>query len=264
MLIEKYKSEEKNNRGIRIHRAKIECDKCMSIFDERWAETLKKQKKRKEHLCKSCLNELMSKLSSERMTVTKAKQSKEERIKNSSDAGKASQKTGKPSKTWFNSDRWNAMSEEDQKNQVMRANAAFIEKLNSMTQEELADHYRKVMKGGIGYVSKGQKELEDSLLHLGFQGNQQIGRMNVDLCHYEKKIVIEFNGDAFHCNPKVWKKDQYSTLIKMTAGEKWKKDISRYAILRKFGYKVIIVWESNWKASQEKCLNLIKEIYENC
>ena len=264
MLIEKYKSEEKDNRGIRIHRAKIECDKCMAIFDEKWIETLRKQKKRKEHLCKSCLNELMSKLSSERMTAMKAKQSKEEKFRIASIGGKASQKTGKPSKTWFNSDRWNAMSEEDQKKQVMRANAAFIEKLNSMTQEELADHYRKVMKGGIGYVSKGQKELEDSLLHLGFQGNQQIGRMNVDLCHYEKKIVIEFNGDAFHCNPKVWKKDQYSTLIKMTAGEKWKKDISRYAILRKFGYKVIIVWESNWKASQEKCLNLIKEIYENC
>lgn len=264
MLIEKYKSEEKNNRGQNINKAKLECDECKSIYEEKWGETLRKQKKRKEHLCKNCLKELVSKLSSERMAEMKSNQSKEERIENASKAGKASQKTGKPSKTWFNSDRWNSMSEEDQKNQVMKANKALITKLNSMSEEELADHYRKVMKGGIGFVSKGQKELEDSLVHLGFEGNQQIGRMNVDLCHYAKKIVIEFNGDAYHCNPKIWKKDQYSTLIKMTAGEKWKKDISRYAILRKFGYKVVVVWESNWKASKETCLKLIKEIYENC
>jgi very-short-patch-repair endonuclease len=146
----------------------------------------------------------------------------------------------------------------------MKANKAFIKKLNSMTQEELADHYRKVMKGGIGYISKGQKELEDNLIHLGFQGNQQIGKMNVDLCHHKKKIVIEFNGDAYHCNPKKWKKDQYSTLIKMTAGEKWEKDIARYAVLRELGYKVIIVWESDWISSKEECIKNIKEIYENC
>jgi very-short-patch-repair endonuclease len=264
MLIEKYRSEEKNNRGKRISRAVLECDKCKTIFDERWANTLDKQKKRKEHLCKNCLNELMSKLSSERLTLTKANQPEKERIENASKAGKASQKTGMPSKTWFSSNRWNSMSEEDQKNQVMKAAKASVAKLNSMSEEELADHYRKVMKGGIGFVSKGQQELEDNLIHLGFEGNQQIGRMNVDLCHYAKKIVIEFNGDAYHCNPKIWKKDQYSTLIKMTAGEKWKKDIARYAILRKFGYKVIVVWESNWKASKETCLKLIKEIYENC
>jgi uncharacterized protein with gpF-like domain len=167
MLLKKYKSEEENSLGWKIYRAILECDKCKENYDEKWRETLRKQKKRKEHLCKKCLNKLMSKISSERMVATKAKQSKEERIKNSSDAGKASQKTGTPSKTWFTKERWDTMSEEDQINQVMKANKAFIKKLNSMTQEELADHYRKVMKGGIGYISKGQKELEDNLIHLG-------------------------------------------------------------------------------------------------
>lgn len=131
-----------------------------------------------------------------------------------------------------------------------------------MTADELAEHYRKVMRGGIGFVSRGQQELEDCLKHLGFAGNQPIGAMTVDVFHSAKKIVVEFNGDAYHCNPKTWESDEYSTLIKMTAGQKWKKDIARYAWLRSQGYQVVVIWESDWERSREDCLNRVKEAYE--
>lgn len=261
MVIEKYEAE-RDKYGRKNWWAKLKCDKCKLIFEECWKNTLKKQYKRSEHLCKCCLNQLMSQLSSERMKITRMRQTPEERKKIASLAGKKSQATGKPSETWFNRERWELMSDEDQRKQVTNANKALHNKLNSMSIEELADHYRKVMRGGIGYISKGQQELENSLKYLGFEGNQQIGSMNVDVCHHEKKIIVEFNGDAYHCNPKKWKKDQYNTLIKMTAGEKWNKDIARYAILRKEGYRVIIIWESNWMASKENCINLIEKIYE--
>lgn len=262
MFLEKYELPERNKHGKKVWQARLKCDNCGSVFDEKWSITLKKQKKRKDHLCRVCLSELMSKLSSERLKLIKAKQSPEERRLQASLAGKKSQSTGVPSKTWFSRERWNAMSPENQKNQVMKANAALIEKLKSMTVEELTNYYRKVMRGCMGFISKGQQELEDALEVFGFKGNQQIESMNVDLCNHERKIVVEFNGDAYHCNPKTWKKDQYSTLIKMTAGEKWQKDIARYAVLRKKGYRVIVIWESNWKASKENCINLIREIYE--
>ena len=262
MLSEKYEMSDRDQYGRKVWWAKLKCDQCGSDYEENWKNVLKKQHKRKEHLCKSCLNQLMSRLSSERLTATRMKQSPEDRTTIASLAGKKSQATGKPARTWFNKERWDAMSDEDQRKQITRANSAFIDKLKSMSPDELADHYRKVMRGGIRFVSKGQPEVEDSLKCLGFEGNQQIGSMNVDVCHHSKKIVVEFNGDTYHCNPRKWKKDQYNTLIKMTAGEKWRKDISRQAVLRKEGYCVLVVWESDWKASKDKCLNLIRGVYE--
>jgi very-short-patch-repair endonuclease len=262
MLLEKYEMLERNKYGKKDWRAKLQCDKCFSFYEERWTNTLNKQKKRKEHLCKVCLDNLMAELSSKRLSLTRSKQSSEERRRIASFAGKKSQVTGKPAKTWFTSERWEMLSEEDKKKQVIRANAASMKRLKSLTLEELADHFRKIMRGGIGFVSKGQQELEDSLKLMGFEGNQQIGSVCVDVCHLERKIVVEFNGDAYHCNPRKWKKDQYSTLIKMTAGEKWNKDRIRYASLREQGYRVIVIWESDWKSSKENCLTLIREIYE--
>src|ERR1700753_3614778 len=110
MLLEKYEMPELKKNGKKDWRARLKCDECELIFEERWVCTLDKQRKRKEHLCRACLNKLMSKISSERMTLTRAKQSPEERRKISSCAGKKSQSTGKPSQTWFNRYRWDSMS----------------------------------------------------------------------------------------------------------------------------------------------------------
>lgn len=70
-----------------------------------------------------------------------------------------------------------------------------------------------------------------------------------------------FQNDMWHCNPRTWKADEYNSAIKMTAGEKWKKDIARIVSLRKMGYDVIIVWESEWKRNPKKYIDRIKEKY---
>ena len=86
---------------------------------------------------------------------------------------------------------------EDQMTQVTRANTAAHDKIRNMTASEKADHYRKVMKGCMGFISKGQQEMFDSIAHLGFVDNEQIEHMSVDTCHQEYKIVVEYNGDAY-------------------------------------------------------------------
>ena len=47
----------------------------------------------------------------------------------------------------------------------------------------------------------------------------------------------------------------------MKAGQKWAKDIGRKKTLQKRGYKVIIVWETDWKNDKQSVItNIIKEI----
>ena len=239
----------------------LKCDECYTIFKERHESTKKKAKKRSDHLCSKCLDKLCSKLSSDRLKVTIKKRTPDEHYQICSRGGKTSQANGGCAKGWFSAERWNAMSEDEQIKQVTRANTAMQEKINNMSPEEKAAHFCNVMKGRLGYTSKGQKEVFDNLSSLDFELNYQISNMNVDVCHPVKKIVIEYNGDAFHCNPKFWEPDQYSTLIRMTAGEKWAKDIARYAVLKKLGYRVIVIWESDWKINKINIMKNIKDIY---
>lgn len=261
MLIEKqYTGRNKWNQ--KIWEVTLVCDECSLSFVEDYKNTKKKLLKRTEHLCNACLSILTNKIAGDRMRNYKANLSKEQKKLESSMGGKAAQKSGKCSSGWFTTERWDSMTIEQQNARVIKANSAAMEKLKQMSTDELAAHYTKVLKGGIGFISKGQQELIDSLLDSGFIGNVQISNMNVDCCNHDFKIVVEYNGDAYHCNPKYWREGQYSTLIKMTAREKWQKDRNRYAVLRKMGYRVIVVWESDWLADKNSIIKRIKSIYE--
>lgn len=184
------------------------------------------------------------------------KLSKEQRRKNASMGGKAQAKSENSGR--FSSQRWQSMSPEDQKKQVMRASDALQEKLNSDA-EFRQSHYEKIFKQlKIGYISKAHKELHDNLGPLGFEMHFIISGMQVDECNEELKIAIEYNGDFWHCNPEKWTSDQYNKAIKMTAGEKWTADLNRKRILTKLGYEVLVIWESEWTKDKEKCLDRIK------
>lgn len=242
----------------------LKCDYCDMEFSENRRNTNKKLKTRNVHLCPSCLSEDISRINSERMKITQKNIGVDRRIENARSGGIQAQKNPNVKVGWFSSERWSLLTEDEKRIQIYRANKGLNDKLKMMTDDERADHYRKVMKGGIGYISKGQQELEDLLVSYGFIGNYQIGSMNVDVVHESLKIAIEFNGDAYHCNPKKWKKDDYSTLIKMFAKDKWAKDNFRYEYLRRMGYYVYVVWESEWLANNKLCIDNILEIYETC
>jgi hypothetical protein len=76
-------------------------------------------------------------------------------------------------------------------------------------------------------------------------------------CEYNKKI-IEFNGDAFHANPKIYKGcDKPHPFLKdLSAHEIWGKDLNKRQILESRGYQVMYVWGSDYAANKS---GIIKE-----
>lgn len=257
MILDTFELSERDKRG-RIQRwHTIQCDVCNSIWKEDRKNTLKKAKSRDDHLCTRCLAPILRKQLVDNGTRALRSISVEDRKLNASKAGVASHNSGKPAKSWFSTERWESLSKDKQREIVTRANAASVAKVKSMTDDEKACHYLKVMKGALGFISVGQRELTEALAPYGFAGEVQISDMRVDVCHVGVKLVIEYNGDAYHCNPKYWGKDQYSTLIRMKAGEKWQKDIARYQMLKSMGYTVIVVWESEWKTAKSEVLDKV-------
>ena len=83
--------------------------------------------------------------------------------------------------------------------------------------------------------------------NLGFIGEQCIGRYIADEIHYDKKIIIEINGDYVHANPKIYKADDIIRLpgSSYTAHEKWERDLAKLTHFHNLGYHVIVIWESD-------------------
>jgi len=75
-----------------------------------------------------------------------------------------------------------------------------------------------------------------------------------DFC-YNKKI-IEFNGDYWHANPQLYKEiDILKFSTNLTAKEIWKLDEQKINVVKNKGYKILIIWEKDYKENKEKIIN---------
>lgn len=81
---------------------------------------------------------------------------------------------------------------------------------------------------------------------------------------YEDKI-IEFYGDRYHGNPKIYSAEDISHPFtkKLNVGDMWEKDKKRNYVLENRGYRVKIVWESDFKNNPEKIIEECKRFLKN-
>ena len=78
---------------------------------------------------------------------------------------------------------------------------------------------------------------------------------------YNNKI-IEFNGDYFHCNPKIYDSLFYNNKKKMYSKEIWEFDKAKNDFAKKSGFHVLVVWQKDFVDDPLKtlnnCLNFLK------
>lgn len=78
-------------------------------------------------------------------------------------------------------------------------------------------------------------------------------------------IVIEFNGDIFHANPKLFNESDRPNPFnkKLTSVDIWKHDKTKNDFIINQGFKLLIVWEADYKKDKTKelnrCLDFIME-----
>jgi hypothetical protein len=78
-----------------------------------------------------------------------------------------------------------------------------------------------------------------------------------------KKFVVEYYGDKFHANPKIYKQtDRPHPYSDLTAAEIQKKDNDRIQLLVENGYYVYIVWESDVNKDKNYIIQQILIEYE--
>ncbi|NBO22858.1 hypothetical protein EBU94_05935 [bacterium] len=78
------------------------------------------------------------------------------------------------------------------------------------------------------------------------------------------KKIIEFNGDFWHCNPKIYEPTHYHPMIKKTAKEIWDAHQEKIELITGCGYDVLVVWESDYRKNPEEviqsCIDFLKTI----
>ena len=77
-----------------------------------------------------------------------------------------------------------------------------------------------------------------------------------DFCDLNKRKFIEFNGDIYHANPKMFKpSDKPNPFHDQTAEELWKIDEDKKNIAKRNGFEEFVVWEKDYRENKEKVIN---------
>lgn len=244
----------------KLPRILLVCDRCSKPTREVTERDYERLYANREYICQSCSSREKGlanrEKSSERMKSTMAKMTPEERSAN----GKYGRSCVKLSGSDLVKRQYASIKSdpEQYKKYCEKRRQISIDFHASLSEEEKEKFYRNVFKGNN--VSKGEIEffkiLEDNDIHCEYQ--KCISGLFPDGVIENKKIIIEYFGDIYHCNPKQFTdKLQYCSWISRTVEEQWKNDKKRLAILYKMGYTVIIVWESDWKNDKLSCIDRI-------
>ena len=79
---------------------------------------------------------------------------------------------------------------------------------------------------------------------------------------YKNSKVIEFYGDYWHCNPKLYD-NEFVNKAGYSVKSRAQKDAIRNKTLTDNGYEVLVIWEYDWREHRKECLQQIKT-FLNC
>jgi hypothetical protein len=110
------------------------------------------------------------------------------------------------------------------------------------------------------YMSKGEIEFMDKLgiplAHRQFPIDSL--RYIVDGFDVSTNTVYEFLGDYWHGNPKKFKSSHIITHTGKTCGQAYKYTFKRFYDIKKLGYDIKYIWESDWNKWKENPDDLLR------
>lgn len=96
-----------------------------------------------------------------------------------------------------------------------------------------------------------------------FRHFKKLGKtFSYDFVYKNKRKVIEFNEDYWHCNPIKYNKNYFHKYLQLFAYEVWERDELKNNALIQQNYEVLVIWENDYKKNKEKviqqCIDFIK------
>lgn len=86
-----------------------------------------------------------------------------------------------------------------------------------------------------------------------------------DYADLDKMKIIEYNGDSYHANPKIYNENDFPHPFRKTiqAKEIWEKDKQKIKVANENGFDVFVIWDSEYRKNKnqilQKCLNFLNQ-----
>lgn len=109
--------------------------------------------------------------------------------------------------------------------------------------------------------SKKEKEIVLEIKKIGYDVKHSL-KIDTKICDIyipKLNLIIEYNGDYWHCNPKKYKSDYFHQVKQKTAKELWDYDKGKIDLIIKNGYNLEVVWESQLKENPKLINQIIKK-----
>lgn len=135
-------------------------------------------------------------------------------------------------------------------------NSFYGRRHNEESINKMLDSQNKVIKP----VSKAEVEILETLIKLYDVIPQFIieGK-SYDFLLPKYNLIIEYHGDYWHCNPKIYDKDYINKKKGMKASDIWEYDLSKVELCSNNGYNLEVIWESDYKQNPNIILEKINK-----
>ena len=148
---------------------------------------------------------------------------------------------------------WSVLRPEEHKICMQKANLAWKEK---MSQNQFHYFPISVMEKKLGEFLKE--------LNIPFLTQQSFGCYNYDYILPEHKIVLEYHGTYWHCDPRFYEKDYWHQKKKCFARQIWEKDLKKKTLALEKQHQYITLWESDLrKLTNEEIKQYLFETIQN-
>lgn len=136
----------------------------------------------------------------------------------------------------------------------------FLRKIQSDTAKK--NQALGILTNGVystGPISLDEKEIKEELEKCGIEVGIQfiINKFRYDLYLKDKNLLIEYNGDYWHCNPEKYSADYIHTTTKKSAQEIWNKDEKKKQLALDSGYNFITIWEKDYLKNKKEIIEKI-------
>ncbi len=77
-----------------------------------------------------------------------------------------------------------------------------------------------------------------------------------------KNMILEYHGDFYHGNPKLFNEEEMNPVTKTTFGELYQKTLEKQRFCQEHEYKYISIWESEWIRGKNSIIKLQQKFKE--
>ena len=154
---------------------------------------------------------------------------------------------------------WSNASHGERQRRSEAAVRGFRQWYDSLTDEQRVEYAQKRATGFVAHYNSALEERVATILDtLGVPYKRQffLERRSYDFRIKGAPLLVEVHGDFWHANPLIYKSDDLLSKPGgvVRASELWEKDTEKARIAKKWGYCLLVLWESFIKTTTDSNL----------